>query len=63
MGIAIPCLVVGGFLYYFEIRRPEVYLKESRKARLGMDIIKWAIIIGCIALAIMFGNWFTSHLV
>ena len=62
MSIVLICAAIGGFLYYFEIRRPEVYLKESRQARLGIELTKWAIIIGFFALIILAEEFFVKSL-
>lgn len=52
MSLILKCFALGSFLLYLEIRRPETYLKESRRSRtrIGIEITKWLIIIGCIAL-------------
>lgn len=52
MSLLLKCFAVGSFLFYWEIRRPETYLKESRRSRtrIGIEITKWLIILGVIAL-------------
>lgn len=52
MSILLKFFALGGFLYYWEVRRPEIYLKESRRSRnrICIEITKWLIILGVIAL-------------
>ena len=51
MSLILKCFALGSFLYYWEIRRPETYLKESRRTRtrICIEITRWAIILGVIA--------------
>ncbi len=52
MSIILKFFALGGFLYYWQIRRPETYLKESRRSRtrIGIEITKWLIILGAVAI-------------
>ena len=62
MSLVLKCAAVGGFLYYLEIRRPEVYLKKSKSARIWMELTKWAIIIGFFVLVFAAEQFFIDNL-
>lgn len=62
MSLVLKCAAVGGFLYYLEIRRPEVYLKKSKRARIWMELTKWAIIIGFFVLVFAAEQFFIDNL-
>ena len=63
MSIVLKCAAVGGLICYWQIRRPEVYLKRSMKARIGITITKWIIAIGFIALLLGIERFFIQHLI
>ena len=53
MVLGFKLFAIGGLIYYFEIRRPETYLKKSRKARRWITALRWLMIVAFVAVLVM----------
>ena len=50
MVMCLKLFALGGAIYYFETRRPVTYLKESKKARRNINLLRVAIIAAAVLL-------------
>ena len=63
MSLCLGIMALGGLLYVRETNRPVTYLKQSRKARRKITLLKYLIILGAIALIIASQLFFIDNLI
>ena len=62
MSLGLKIFAIGGLVYFLETRRETVYLKRSRRARLPITILKYAMIVGFIVLVFAYDIFFIKSM-